>query len=176
VSIEHQLDWQWLAHAWSKQDSPATALRHYLSGSDEATVVEWLCFGAADPDQLRAELRTSVGGLVALLELVVTAAPVERADLVAAADHLRWQAFNDPLSLRLAMAALDSCEIASRVGFGYHVASGQSHNAAACQVYRACMREKYEAFVGLVRRAIDEPTPGRAVITAAAAGQFRDRV
>ena len=174
-SIDSAFDWQWLAHAWSKQDSPATALRHYLAGSSDEVVLGWLEFGARDQSLVREGSRAfeSVEGF---LLRIATAAPSSPTHWVQAEEHLEWQAHNDPLSLRMGLESLsDAGTERQQIAFAYHVASGQSHNGAACQVYRSCLRDSIPMMVQLVQAALAGASRPQQ-LEVGHPGRFRDRV
>ncbi|WP_432190861.1 hypothetical protein [Streptomyces sp. bgisy027] len=150
-------DWQWNVNSWSKQDSPAAAINHFLArrhtGATEHSErpFAWLCYGQrSDATAVAAyrAYRDSMGD-EGLFAAVLKAHGHRKADLEEAAVHLEWQAHNQPLSLTTGWAAWRA-GAASSVEAMFQILLGQSHNGSACQLYRACFDENLAAFFEVV--------------------------
>ncbi|WP_172387254.1 hypothetical protein [Streptomyces sp. MNP-20] len=150
-------DWQWNVNSWSKQDSPAAAINHFLARQHTRATQHadrpfaWLCYGqrgdAAAVAAYRA-CRDSLGD-EGLFAAVLKAHGHRKADLEEAAVHLEWQAHNHPLSLTTGWQAWQAGAGAT-VEAMFQILHGQSHNGSACQLYRACFDEDLPAFFEVV--------------------------
>lgn len=157
-AINTYADWQWNVHPWSKQDSPAAAIDHFLAyrladAADSAgRAFAWLCYGQRHAPDAVAAYRESLGalGLEGLLTAVLKAHGDRKPDHGEAAVHLEWQAHSSPHSLiSAARAWRDGEERAVEVMFS--VLAGQRHNGRACQLYRACFADDLPGFMEIVQ-------------------------
>lgn len=151
--INDRADWQWNVNSWSKQDSPAAAINHFLTrrhtGATEHAdrPFEWLCYGQrGDATAVAAYLACrDAWGDEGLFTAVLKSHGRRQADLEEAGVHLEWQAHNHPLSLMTGWQAWEAGD-GSAVEAMFQILLGQSHNGSACQLYRACFDEDLPTF------------------------------
>ncbi|MET7715605.1 hypothetical protein [Streptomyces sp. NPDC005407] len=146
-------DWQWNVNSWSKQDSPAAAISHFLARQHTRATEHsdrpfaWLCYGQrGDATAVAAyrACRDSIGD-EGLFTAVLKAHGHRKADLEEAAVHLEWQAHNHPLSLTTGWESWQG-GAGGAVEAMFQILLGQSHNGSACQLYRACFHKNLAAF------------------------------
>lgn len=158
--IETDLDWQWNVSSWSKQDSPSTALAHYLLAKPGDVAMldiafAWLQYGQRHDERALARYadHRARHGDDGLYLTVVRSAGARRPDRAEAAVHVEWQLFSDPLSVTGVLAASGAGRSArDAVTAMYHLMRGQWHNANACQLFRACFAADPDGFLAAVAR------------------------
>ncbi|MBS2552417.1 hypothetical protein KGQ19_36735 [Catenulispora sp. NL8] len=165
------VDWQWSVNSWTKQDSPAAAINHYLAAArtgangGAGTAFAWLCYGVRnEPAAVRLYQQTREAlGDEALYAAVLKAAGRREPDFTEAGVHLLWQAFSSPLSLTSATSLWATGRTSAgtaAVEAMYVLTAGQSHNASACQLYRSCLASDAARLFALAREQVSLFTAG----------------